>query len=136
MSKRPPRPQSPREAARLCAAAALAKKAENLLLMQVEELSGYTDYFLLANGRSTRQVTAIAEHVAQVMKKAGVRPLGLDGLRQGRWALLDFGDVVVHIFHAPVRELYDLDSLWGDAPREDMDPTELEGLIPDNQPTP
>jgi len=130
MRKRPPRPADSRQAARLCAAAALAKKAEDLLLLQVEELAGYADYFLLASGRSTRQAAAIAEHVAQVMKKAGMKPVGMDGMREGRWALIDFGDVVVHIFHAPVREFYDLESLWADAPRAELDLEALARLLP------
>ena len=128
--KRPSRPQGSQETARLCAAAALNKKAEDLLLMDVAELTGYADYFLLASGRSPRQATAIAENVQRVLKKAGMSPLGVDGLRQGRWACLDFGDVVVHVFHQPVREIYELEALWGDAPRIELDLKELEALLP------
>lgn len=132
MKKRPERPKTPREAAHLCAAAALDKNAEDLLLLLVDELSGYTDYFLLASGRSTRQATAIAEHITHVMKKAGIKPLGIDGVKEGRWALLDFGDVVVHVFHDPVRDYYDLESLWADAPIENLDKRTLRRLAPPN----
>ncbi len=127
---RPPRPGGSLEAARLCAAAALKKNAMDLLLLDVAALTGYADYFLLASGRSTRQAGAIAEGVGRVMKKAGAKALGKDGLAEGRWAVLDFGDVVVHVFHQPVREIYDLESLWGDAPRVELDEAELARLLP------
>lgn len=128
--KRPPKPADSREIAMLCAAAALDKKAHDLLLMDVAEPTAYADYFLLASGRSTRQTASIAENIQRVMKKAGISPLGVDGLRQGRWACLDFGDVVVHVFHEPVRENYDLESLWGDAPRIELDLDMLSKLLP------
>lgn len=118
--RRPAKPQGPLELAKLAAAAALAKKAQDLILLDVASLTGYADYFLLASGRSTRQATAIAESVQQVLKKSGVRVLGADGVKEGRWALIDFGDVVVHVFHQPVREFYDLESLWADAPRVEL----------------
>lgn len=129
-SQRPPRPGSSEELARYCAGAALHKHAQDLVLLDVAELSGYADYFLLASARSTRQAAAIADYVLRFLKKSGVKPMGQDGLKEGRWALLDYGDVVVHVFHQPVRELYDLDSLWADAPRLEYEPDELAGLIP------
>jgi ribosome-associated protein len=134
MRKRPAKPADARQTALLAAAAAADKKAQELTLLQVEELTGYADYFLLASGRSTRQAGAIAEAVLRMLKKAGVKPLGMDGLREGRWVLLDFGDLVVHVFHQPVREFYDLDSLWADAPQVEMDPEELAGLMPSQEP--
>lgn len=134
MKKRPTKPADARQTALLAAAAAADKKAQELTLLQVEELTGYADYFLLASGRSTRQAGAIAEAVLRMLKKAGVKPLGMDGLREGRWVLLDFGDLVVHVFHQPVREFYDLDSLWADAPQVEMDPEELAGLMPSQEP--
>ncbi len=130
MRKRPSHPTDSRSITLLAAAAALDKKAEDLTVLDVDELSGYADYFLLASGRSTRQTTAIAERIERVLKKAGVKPLGVDGLKEGRWALLDFGDLVVHVFHSPVREFYDLDSLWADAPKLEFEPEALAGLIP------
>ncbi|MEW5914404.1 MAG: ribosome silencing factor [Thermodesulfobacteriota bacterium] len=114
----------------LCAAAAHSKKARDLALLEVGELTGYADYFLLASGRSTRQALAIAENVDRVLKKAGRRPVGREGLSEGRWILLDYGEVVVHVFYEPVREFYDLDSLWGDAPRLELDAQMLEDLLP------
>jgi ribosome-associated protein len=111
-------------------AAAQRKKGFDLLLLDVGTISGYTDYLLLASGRSTRQASSIAEGVERALKKAGVKALGRDGLKEGRWALIDFGDVVVHVFHQPVREFYDLESLWSDAPRVEVEDSELKGLLP------
>ncbi|KMY67443.1 hypothetical protein AAU61_11455 [Desulfocarbo indianensis] len=130
MRQRPVRPADPKAMALLAAAAALDRKAEDLTLLEVTELTGYADYFLLASGRSTRQTAAIAERIARVLKKAGVKPLGMDGVKEGRWALLDFGDVVIHVFHTPLREFYDLDSLWADAPKVELEPQALADLIP------
>lgn len=127
---RPTRPQGPKEIALLCMAAAQRKKGFDLLLLDVGTISGYTDYLLLASGRSTRQASSIAEGVERALKKAGVKALGRDGLKEGRWALIDFGDVVVHVFHQPVREFYDLESLWSDAPRVEVEDSELKGLLP------
>ena len=127
---RPEKPRGTKDIALLCMAAARRKKALDLLLLDVGALSGYADYFLLASGRSTRQAGAIAEGVQQVLKKAGIKPLGQDGVKEGRWALIDFGDVVVHVFHQPVREFYDLESLWADAPRVEVDEALLDGLLP------
>ena len=131
---RPPRPRNARELALLCAAAALNKKGEDLALLEVSELTGYADYFLLVSGRSTRQATAVGENVARTLKKAGRPVLGAEGLKEGTWILLDFGEVVVHVFHQPVREFYDLDSLWGDAPRVELDPEQLSALLPSAPP--
>jgi len=126
---RPPKPRNARDLALLCAAAALDKKGEDPVLLQVDQLTGYTDYFLLVSGRSTRQASSMGENIARVLKKAGRPALGMEGLQEGRWILLDFGEVVVHVFHEPVREFYDLDSLWGDAPRVELDPSELDAML-------
>lgn len=130
---RPARPASPLDTAKLCAAAALDKRALDVVLLDVAGLSGFADYFILASGRSTRQATAVAEQIQRILKKAGLRPLGAEGVRQGSWVLLDYGDVVVHVFHQPVREFYDLESLWGDAERVQLQPEELADLLPHPQ---
>lgn len=124
------RPGTSLDMAKLCAAAALDKKAMEPVLLDVARVTGYADYFLLLSGRSTRQAAAVANEIVRLLKQAGVRPLGTEGLREGSWALVDYGDVVVHVFHQPVREFYDLESLWGDAPVVDLDPAELEALLP------
>jgi ribosome-associated protein len=127
--KRPERPEDTRAAAMLCAAAAFQKKGRDLALLDVAELSGYADYFLLVSGRSTRQATSIAENIHRAMKKSGRKSRGNEGLKEGRWACLDFGDVVVHVFHEPVRTYYDLDALWADAPQLELDPKKLDKLM-------
>jgi ribosome-associated protein len=115
------------ERAVLCSEAALDKKAADLVLLDVREHTSIADYFVIVSGRSDTQVRAIAEHVEEVCRKAGYRPLAVEGLRHGQWVLLDFGDVVVHVFYAPVREFYDLERLWAQAPRRALPPS-LTGL--------
>jgi ribosome-associated protein len=113
-------PQVQREAlaaARAAIDAALAKKALLPVLIDVSGRASYADYIAIVSGRSDRQVDAIADHVQQVMRERGRRLLGREGTRNGRWALLDFGDVVLHVFYHPVREIFDIESLWIDAPR-------------------
>lgn len=84
--------------------------------MDLRDISSATDFFLLATGRSDTQVQAIAEHVIDELKKVGVRPSHVEGLAEGRWVLIDYFDVVVHVFHTAAREFYQLEGLWGDAP--------------------
>jgi ribosome-associated protein len=97
--------------------AVLGKKAEYLVILDVAELSSIADYFIICSGRSSRQVKAIADHVLLELKKQGLRPLSVEGEKEGHWVVLDFGDVVIHLFYEPVRSFYDLESLWADAPR-------------------
>ncbi len=93
------------------------KKGQDVRALDVREHAGFTDYFLLCSGSSDRQVIALAQHVEETLKKEkGVRPMGTEGLREGRWALLDYGDFVVHVFLASIREFYNFDRLWGAAP--------------------
>ena len=124
------KPQSAREIAHLCAAAAYDKKASRLTLLSVGSLTDYADYFLIASASSTRQVAAAANNIHSILKKAGVKPLGVTGILEGQWALLDFGSVVIHVFYEPVREYYDLESIWVDAPVEELDEDELAALLP------
>ena len=98
-------------------ALALEKKALEPVLLDVRTLCSYCNYQLVVSGRSDRQVEAISESIVVGLRDAGVRPLGTEGKRSGQWALLDFGDFVVHVFHHPLREHYDLEGLWVDAPR-------------------
>ena len=103
------------EKARTAAEAALARKAENLSLLDVREVASFADTFLIVSGRSDRQVRAIADAVREALAGLGERPLGIEGYEEGRWVLLDFGDLVVHVFVPELREYYDLDRLWADA---------------------
>ncbi len=111
------------ERAVLCAEAALDKKAADLVILDVRDHTSLADYFVIASGRSDTQVRALAEHIEEVCRKAKYRPLAVEGLRHGQWVLLDFGDVVVHVFYAPVREFYDLERLWSQAPRRALPPS-------------
>jgi ribosome-associated protein len=96
---------------------ALAKKAESIVILDVREKTAIADVFIICSGRSSRQVEAIAEHMVLEMKQHGYRPLSSEGVKEGRWALIDYGHILVHVFHEPVRAFYDLDGLWVDAPR-------------------
>jgi len=113
--------REPRELAVLAAEAAAEKKAEDLMVIDVAETLVITAYFVLATGRTDRQVRTIADEVEKVLREqAGVKPLGREGEREGTWVLLDFGDVVVHVFQPEEREFYRLEKLWSDAPRVDL----------------
>lgn len=96
---------------------ALDKKALEPVLLDVRGLCTYCNYQLVVSGRSDRQVEAIGEAIVVGLKDEGIRPIGTEGKRSGQWALLDFGDFVVHVFHHPLRDHYDLEGLWVDAPR-------------------
>ncbi len=97
--------------------AALEKKALMPVLIEVSAMASYTDFIGIVSGRSDRQVEAIADGVSQFMKLQGRRVIGHEGSGNGRWTLLDYGEIVIHVFYHPVREFYDLESLWIDAPR-------------------
>lgn len=103
--------------ARLCLKFIMERKAVDPILLDVEKLTSITDYFLIASGNSSRQVQAISGHVQQKMREAGFRASGVEGGQEGHWVLLDYGDVVIHLFYQPVREFYDLEGLWIEAPR-------------------
>ena len=104
----------------LCLKAALEKKALDPVLIELKGTTSFTDYFLLCSGKSDRQVQAIAQGIEEALKKNGVRPLGQEGTTGGKWILIDYEDVVVHVFLEPVRKFYDLEGLWIDAPRIDL----------------
>lgn len=96
---------------------AFDRKAEGLAVLDVRNLVSYTDYFLICHGRSDRQVQAITEAIETTLKAEGIRPLAVEGAATGQWVLMDYDDLVVHVFYEPVRAYYDLDGLWMDAPR-------------------
>ncbi len=99
---------------------ALEKKAYDLVLMEVRELTSIADYFIICSGRSDRQVQSIAQGIEEKLGERGVYPLSVEGMGRGQWVLMDFADVIVHIFYQPVREFYDLEGLWGHAPRVEL----------------
>jgi ribosome-associated protein len=92
------------------------RKGSDMLVMDLRGISNATDYFLVVSGTSDMHVRAIAEHVIEELKKEGVRPSHVEGLRTGRWVLIDYIDFVVHVFHPAARDFYQLERLWGDAP--------------------
>ena len=98
---------------------ALERKAHDVAVLDLRGISSATDYFVLASGNSDVQVKAIAEHVVEELKKEDVRPLHVEGMNGGRWVLIDYVDFVVHVFHPQARSFYQLENLWGDAPRWD-----------------
>jgi len=114
-----------REIALLAVDYALDKKGIDLKLFDVRKLSSLTDYLLLVSGRSDRQVQAIAENIKTEFKhQHDTLPLAIEGMDQGRWVLLDYGDLMIHVFQQPVREFYDLEGLWSEAPEVELAQTE------------
>lgn len=112
-----------RELTEVAAAAAVAKKGEDVVVLEVGGILAITDAFVITHGANTRQVRTIAEEVEdKVAAAGGPRPLRVEGLDDARWVLLDYGDFVVHVFLEEVRRFYDLERLWADAPRVDWDP--------------
>ena len=110
-------PDSARPRAIEIARAGMDKKAEDVLLLDVRGLTSYADYFVLMTADSDRQAGAIADHVAEKLKEQGATKVGVEGYESGRWILIDYGDVVAHVFNREARGFYDLEGLWADAPR-------------------
>jgi ribosome-associated protein len=104
----------------LCTRFALDKKAYDLLLLEVGRLTSVADYFVICTGRSDTQVQAIARHIEENLAVEGVRPLAIEGYSRGHWVLMDYGDVLLHVFYQPIRSFYDLEGLWMKAPRVEL----------------
>ena len=115
--------------ARLAVGAALDKKALDPLVLDLRGLSSVAEYFVIVTGSSDRHVQAVAENMIQAYKAIGIKSLGVEGYREGKWVLLDYGEVVVHVFLEPVREYYDIEKLWIDAPHLDLD-TVVQEIVP------
>ena len=103
-----------------CTRALLDRKAYDLVVLETGNVSSIADYFVICSGRSDTQVQALAEAVEEQLGQQGVRPLAVEGFQHGQWVLVDYGDVVVHIFYVPVRQFYDLERLWTRAPRVEL----------------
>ena len=101
---------------RTAVAAMQGLKAHDLTVLDLGEVSDFTDYFLVATGGSERQVRAIADEVRERVRAEGTRPLHVEGQDHGQWVLMDYGDFLVHIFNPSLREYYRLEKLWADAP--------------------
>lgn len=126
------------ELARIAARAASEMKADNLVILDVRGLSSVTDYFVLMDGRSTRHVQSLAQAVEESLSAKRLKSGDTEGLNEGLWVLLDFNDVVVHIFYHEMRRFYDLDGLWHDAVEvspEENSPAEnaLTGKVPEEE---
>lgn len=105
---------------RIAAEAAAEKKAADVVALMVADLLVVTDYFVLATGANARQVKVIAEEVEDKLREAGLKAIGREGEKEGTWLLVDFGDLVVHVFQPAEREFYRLEKLWSDAPRLEL----------------
>jgi ribosome-associated protein len=103
-----------------CTRAALDHKAYDLVVLEMAGISSIADYFVICSGRSDTQVQAIADAIDENLRGRGERPLAVEGVPHGQWVLMDYGDVVVHIFYVPVREFYNLERLWVRAPRVEL----------------
>jgi ribosome-associated protein len=104
----------------LCINASLKRKAKNLTILNVKEVSSFADYFIICSGTSDRQVQSIAASIRENLKEYGIIPLGIEGESLGKWVLMDYEDVIIHVFYKPIREFYDIERLWPDAPRMEV----------------
>lgn len=107
-------------AIRRAAQLTLERKASDVVVLDLRGISAATDYFLLATGNSDTQVRSISDHVTRQLRKEGTHPAHTEGSRDARWVLIDYIDFVVHVFHPEVRSFYQLEALWGDAPRHEL----------------
>ncbi len=124
---------TPKTAAKKIAQLALTKKAYDIVIMDLRKLTTMTDYFVVCTADSDTQVKAVADAIGEGMANLGDRPWHEEGYTNRSWILLDFVDVVVHVFHKDVRNFYNLERLWGDAPKEHVADDEAPKL---KKPTP
>jgi ribosome-associated protein len=111
----------PEQAVRLAAHAAGEKKATDLVVLDLRRVASFTDFFLICSGLSTRQVQAISNAVEESLRNSSKRPLHIEGYSSGEWILLDYGDFIVHVFSPASRRFYDLERLWRDAARVEIE---------------
>jgi ribosome-associated protein len=105
----------------------VAYKGIGPVLLKVSDYCSFADYFIICSGGSRRHVLALAEHVEAALARIGLKPFGVEGLEEGQWVLLDYNTLVIHIFMQPLREFYNLEDLWSEAPKIQVD-TENSGL--------
>ncbi|MEA2320893.1 MAG: ribosome-associated protein [Solirubrobacteraceae bacterium] len=123
---------SPERLATTIAALAADKKAQDIVALDLRGVAGYTDFFVIASGNTDRQTKAIHDGIHLGVKKhEGLLPRRVEGLGESRWVLMDYLDVVVHVFTPETRDFYRLEALWGDVPRRDFDPEELIAELPE-----
>ena len=109
------------EIAQACARISSDGKAEDIVILDVRGISSFTDYFVIMSGRSTRHVQALAESIENELRSKRIKTSRAEGLQEGKWVVLDFDDVVVHVFYHEQRDFYDLEGLWHDAPRIEIE---------------
>ncbi|MDO4910368.1 MAG: ribosome silencing factor [Corynebacterium sp.] len=114
---------TPQEQATIAALAASEKLGQDISVFDVSQQLPFADYFVIVSADNERQISSIVDEVEDKMREAGVKPVNREGVRDTRWALVDFGDIIVHIMRESEREFYNLDGLWGDCPR-----LEVEGI--------
>lgn len=112
------------EKARLAVKAALDKKAKNVLMLELKDLSIMSDYFVICSGESTTHVRAIVDSIEKEFRLKEIRPSGIEGYKMSQWVLMDYSDVIVHVFEEETRAFYELEKLWLDAPRIDIEKEE------------
>ncbi len=96
------------------------RKAKSITAIDVRKMTSYTDMIVIVEGDSGRQVTSLAEHIIKALKKEKIKVFGMEGIKEGEWALLDYGHIIIHVFESKAKDFYDLEGLWSDAPRIDL----------------
>ncbi len=96
------------------------RKAKSITAIDVRKMTSYTDMIVVVEGGSGRQVTSLAEHIIKALKKEKIKVFGMEGIKEGEWALLDYGHIIIHVFESKAKAFYDLEGLWSDAPRIDL----------------
>jgi ribosome-associated protein len=109
----------------------VAHKGMEPMLLSVTEFCSFADFFLICSGGSRRHVLALAQHLEEALAQVGVKPLGVEGLTEGQWVLMDYNALVVHIFMEPLRDFYNLEDLWSEAPKTQID-TDSSAVSPDS----
>ncbi|MBT3176354.1 MAG: ribosome silencing factor [Desulfobacula sp.] len=99
---------------------AFERKAASIVAIDVKKFTSYTDTLVIIEGNSKRQVTSIAQHLIKTLKGLKIKTIGAEGVKEGEWALLDYGDVIIHVFESAKKSFYDVEGLWADAPRIDL----------------
>ena len=109
------------------------RKAKSITAIDVHKMTSYADMLVIVEAGSRRQVTSLAEHIIKALKKQKIKVFGMEGIKEGEWALMDYGHIIIHVFDSEAKEFYDLEGLWSDAPRIDLSPLgPLPGLEEDD----
>lgn len=98
------------------------RKAASITAIDVHKMTSYADMLVIVEAGSRRQVTSLAEHIYKALKKKKIKIWGMEGIKEGEWALLDYGHIIFHVFESQTKQFYDLEGLWSDAPRVDLSP--------------